>query len=341
MGRRASLEHTTLAIVVMAALAHGNAFAAAGDDCRIEANTGLSACGDQNFQGAVNVGVPFEKYEELSNKHNVTKEAFAAWVTMLGLEHLPGSNLEVELKKFDSKLRMFVTEYHQLKAEVAATASETPEVAALANDALERGNLSRARKLLAVARDQVYAVRLIGTHQPKQALQELQKSEQRLNELLNEDPSSIQIKTQLGYIYKTYTQAFTALTDDVKANWYLDQALDIFEQIKDELGPGEKTVEDLANAANGIGNIYFQRGEYSKAIGSFELATELVPHYAYAWHDMFLAYFALAKRGEVDLEPMQNALNQLKQTGLGWPGLDPGYIAGLDEAFSSITEKKR
>lgn len=103
----------------------------------------------------------------------------------------------------------------------------------------------------------------------------------------------------------------------------------------------KKTVRDLAEAANGLGNIYHQQGEYRKAIAKYELATDLIPSYAYAWHDMFAAYLELAKQGDVNLDALRNSLDKVKQTGLGLPGLDADYIAQLDDALSAFDEKIR
>ena len=265
---------------------------------------------------------------ELSKAYNLTKQVIANFFGRLGIN--PGPEAE-----WGPKLEEFAAEFHENKARVAAI--DNPRLAALAKEALERGDLKRTEMLVAVARDQVQAVRLLGD-QPEQALQKLQISEQVVNELLKESPSDIRLKLQQGYVYKTYAQAFAELKDGEKASQYLDQAFDIFEQIR-QTSPDKETVRERAEAANGLGNMYHQRGEYRKAIRSYELATELLPSYAYAWHDMFAAYLELAKQGDVNFDAMQNSLDKVKQTGLGWPGLDADYIAQLDDALSAFNKK--
>jgi hypothetical protein len=87
---------------------------------------------------------------------------------------------------------------------------------------------------------------------------------------------------------------------------------------------------------NGMGNLRATRGEHREAIGDYEVATSLGPDYAYAWHDMFLSYVALADGGEVDLAAMHRALAKTKETGRGRPSLDPNHIARLESILARI-----
>ncbi len=78
---------------------------------------------------------------------------------------------------------------------------------------------------------------------------------------------------------------------------------------------------DIASALNGIGNVYHARDELEKAIRYYRLALELEPRYAYAWHDLFGAGDAMARKGTIDLEIMRESLAKVIETGAGQAGL--------------------
>jgi tetratricopeptide (TPR) repeat protein len=111
---------------------------------------------------------------------------------------------------------------------------------------------------------------------------------------------------------------------------YLTRASEAFARVTEIIPSDKKTVDDVASAINGLGNVYYGRGDNVKAIENYRVATTLVPRYAYAWHDMFAAYVALAQAGKVDLAAMCEALQKTKEYGAGIPGLDAGYIAQLE-----------
>src|SRR5262249_26054810 len=124
--------------------------------------------------------------------------------------------------------------------------------------------------------------------------------------------------------------------DNQQAEQYLALALRTFEEVKNDPNLDRKTTNEFAGAINGIGNIHYQRGQYKEAISDYRLATSLAPNYAYSWHDMFLAYVELAKRGEVDLAAMRMALDRVKETASGWPGIDATRIAGLERMLADL-----
>ena len=68
----------------------------------------------------------------------------------------------------------------------------------------------------------------------------------------------------------------------------------------------------------------------------YKQAVSLCPEHMYAWHDIFAAYYELAKRGKVDLDAMRHALNMLKQTGEEAPGLGAGHIAQLEHILRGL-----
>jgi tetratricopeptide (TPR) repeat protein len=92
---------------------------------------------------------------------------------------------------------------------------------------------------------------------------------------------------------------------------------------------------------NGMGNLLHARGDYRGAIRDYQVAVSLLPDYAYAWHDMFLAYAQLADRGEVDLTAMRHALAKTKETGKGWPGLTPSDIAQLEDILARVEQANK
>jgi tetratricopeptide (TPR) repeat protein len=146
-----------------------------------------------------------------------------------------------------------------------------------------------------------------------------------------------------GYIYKTFEQAFAAKGDKAQADQYLAKALAVFQALAHETIPEGKTVTQFAEVMNGMGNLRHARGQYREAIGDYQVATSLVPTYAYAWHDMFLAYYHLTERSDVDLTAMREALAKTKQTGLvyalkGWPPFGPAYFARLDSMMARIEQ---
>ena len=75
-------------------------------------------------------------------------------------------------------------------------------------------------------------------------------------------------------------------------------------------------------------------GNIVKAIDDYNIATTILPTYAYAWYDMFLCYADLAKRDEVDLAAMRLALAKTKKTGEGLPGLEANHIAQLENILA-------
>jgi hypothetical protein len=70
---------------------------------------------------------------------------------------------------------------------------------------------------------------------------------------------------------------FTEASSKVEANLYLDRAGEVFELVKDVIPADKKTIGDVASAINGLGNVYYGRGDFEKAIDNYRLATTLVP----------------------------------------------------------------
>jgi tetratricopeptide (TPR) repeat protein len=179
---------------------------------------------------------------------------------------------------------------------------------------------------------------LIDDGHPDMAIENLRQSERLLDSLGS--TGSAQDRLQRGYNYKTYAEAFAAKADTANEQRYLDLALETFEKVKDDRDLDGKTTAEFAGAINGIGNIHHQKGLYREAIADYRLAIDLLPGYAYAWHDMLLAYFGLAEQGDINLPAMRTALAKTKETGVGWPGLDTKSIARLESILAKYEKKK-
>ena len=102
----------------------------------------------------------------------------------------------------------------------------------------------------------------------------------------------------------------------------------------------DKSVHHHVSALNGVGNIHYARGEFLKAIEHCEKATLIDPYYCYAWHDLFIAYYMLARYGEIRLESMRNALEKTRETGKGQPGLGSAHLKQLDQMFAEYDPAK-
>lgn len=177
---------------------------------------------------------------------------------------------------------------------------------------------------------QVHAVEFIREGKLDRALEELYEGGNLLTSLLDETPADVNLTVSLGYFYKTVAQAFEEGKDREHANYYLDLAERVFQLVKEDIPADTKSVADIAGAVNGLGNIRYMRGDLEKALEDHKFATTLVPTYAYAWHDLFGVYIALAKRGHVDLTAMRHALQKVKEMRAGYPALGADYIAQLE-----------
>jgi tetratricopeptide (TPR) repeat protein len=198
---------------------------------------------------------------------------------------------------------------------------------------LDRGDLDEARLTLDAGRDQIRAVQLIDAGRSKEALDLLQAIERRLDGVSD---ASSDVHLVRGFVYKTYAQALSALGDSRHADEYLDRALKEFEPIKDDAGFKAEHPREFASAIHGVGNVLSERGKLRDAVAYYQLATSLDPKNAYAWHDLFLAYAELAKKGDVDIPAMRQALEKTRRTGRGWGGLDDAHIAKMEKMLMEL-----
>jgi tetratricopeptide (TPR) repeat protein len=268
-----------------------------------------------------------DRQEKLAERAAVSERALATIARRLGVENIPTEDLGPAL--IDRLDRL-----HLAQRGVEALPPDSP-VKSLAEAATESGEYDRAERLLAVALDQVRAVELIG-RDPDSAIAALNHALQQLGDISAESP--IDDRIVLGYIYKTLEQAWSAKGVKAQADQYLAKALAVFQALAQETIPEGGSVIRFAEVMNGMGNVRAARGQHKEAIGDYQVATSLLPTYAYAWHDMFLSYYALAKQGDVRLTAMRRALAKTKQTGKGWPRLGPDYFAQLDSLMAEIEQ---
>ncbi len=224
----------------------------------------------------------------------------------------------------DAETALVAAVARQVAANDRARAMAQREIGEMTGDIIKRqANRIEAR-----------AVELIREGKLDRAVDELHEGLLLVAIMLSDAPSDTTLRVLLGYFYKATAQAFQALGDKEQERLYLDKAGDVFALVKDEVPPDRKSASDLASAINGLGNVYAGRREFEKALENYRLATTLCPDYAYAWHDMFAAYDAMARSGNVKLEDMRQSLQKVKETGRGIPGLGAEYIGQLDAALA-------
>lgn len=156
---------------------------------------------------------------------------------------------------------------------------------------------------------QVRAVELVEEGAADRALDELQEGLQLVAVLLNEAPTDLMARLQLGFIYKTFAQVEAEIGRADEAAAFIDRADEIFRYVQHDVAGDGKAAEEMANAIHGQGNVLQARGQFEAAISRYQDALKLLPGHAYALHDMFVAYNELARQGKPNLEEMRKALD--------------------------------
>jgi tetratricopeptide (TPR) repeat protein len=202
---------------------------------------------------------------------------------------------------------------------------ETASAPAAANDEQAR----RMQRLLArqVDRLQVRAIELIQEQKMDRAADELREGSELLLALLELSPGDVQLDAQLGYLYKTLAQSFDEAGDEQMADRYVELANAVFQRILK--APAEENVTEITSALNGIAGILSRRGQYNEAIELYQKVVAALPSYAYAWHDLFAVLDLRAQQGRIDVDLMRQAVEQVRATGLGQPGLSAKYVDDL------------
>jgi tetratricopeptide (TPR) repeat protein len=269
-----------------------------------------------------------QEIDTLRQNLRVTQTQLVYIARGLGVDNVPIAELGPALMDRVGRL-------HLAEKETQALPDDNP-VKPLLEAANRSGAYDRAERLFAVSQRTIQAVGFINEGHPDQAIACLKEAEEQLGKISMD--SSIEARLIQGYIYKTYEEAFSAKADKAQAEQYLGKALAIFKSLARETIPEGKGAAQFASAINGMGNLRAAQGDYRGAIGDYQVATSLLPNYAYAWHDMFLGYFHLAEQGDVHLEAMRQALDKTKETGQGWPGLEPGHIAQLEDMLARVEQ---
>jgi len=140
----------------------------------------------------------------------------------------------------------------------------------------------------------------------------------------------------LGYVYKNLAQAFDLAGNHEEADRYMGLAASAFTRVERTGADGAIPTVDLASAVNGLGNAHSYRGESDQAIVCYKRAVAILPQYAYAWHDLFLEYLNLAKRGRLELAAMREALDGMKRTGLQAPGIGQQRITLFETELARL-----
>jgi len=219
-----------------------------------------------------------------------------------------------------------------LLARLDRALSEAPTAVAAADGTTYRQQ--RAMELLKrlVARLQVRAVELVQIDEVERARDELADGFDVIMQLLEWSPGDAPLDLQLGYLCKTQAQVQDAAGQRSEADRSLELALAMFNRVGQKAGDGD--VAEKAGAFNGLGNVYFARGDLDAAESSYRRALELAPDYSYAWHDLLLVHLRRAEAGRVDLAQMESALERVRSTGAGLPGLGVADLARLDAAVN-------
>lgn len=204
--------------------------------------------------------------------------------------------------------------------------SRAPQTAAPTDLAYRQQRAVELLKRL-VSRLQVRAVELIELNEVARARDELSDGFEVIMQLLEWSPGDAPLDLQLGYLCKTQAQVQDAAGQRAEANRSLELAFAMFNRIG--VG-GAGDASERASAFNGLGNVYYSRGDLDAAMRNYRRAVELMPDYAYAWHDLLLVYLQRAQAGRVELPAMETALERLRATGAGTPGLGVAHIARLE-----------
>jgi tetratricopeptide (TPR) repeat protein len=178
-----------------------------------------------------------------------------------------------------------------------------------------------------VGRLQVRAVELIEEQQVDRAVDELREGSELLLALLELSPGDVQFDVQLGYLYSTMAQSFDTAGDRQMADRYVELASTVFQRVLK--APIEGNVDEVAGALNGLAGVLRRRGQYDEAIRLYQGAVAAQPSYAYAWHDLFAVLDLRARQGRIDVDLMRQAVQQVRASGLGQPGLSASHVEDL------------
>ena len=190
-----------------------------------------------------------------------------------------------------------------------------------------------------VGRLQLRAVELLQEGAPERAVDELQEGLLLIAALLHEAPTDVQLRLQLGFLYKTAAQACEAAGDDELGQTYADRADEVFHLITVDVHRDYSSSLETSNLLVGLGNMDQQKGAIDSALRKYELAAEICPDNRFAWHDIFSANSYLVDDGRADVPQMRAALDEVERLGRGRPGFSNTYIAELEGILAKAETK--
>jgi predicted acylesterase/phospholipase RssA/tetratricopeptide (TPR) repeat protein len=173
---------------------------------------------------------------------------------------------------------------------------------------------------------------------PERALDLLLPAEPRLIALARKRPEDVEIQLLLGYTEKDLAQAYVDTGNKEETERTLEIATNAFNRV---IHTKTSKITEIAGAINGIGNTYDVRKDYNKAIEKYHQAVKMDPSNAYAWNDMLVAYINLAKKEKVDLTALRHALQKVRATGTGLPGLEKEYLDEREEDVRQIESRQK
>ena len=273
-----------------------------------------------------------ERIQELSGRLAVSQSAVSTFFRMISEQAVPESDTGIKLIEIANRYKVLEQQTELLKAADPET-RWIPEVEL----ALNQGKFDLAATLLASSMRQIKGVEQLRVGHVAEALILLQEAVTLLEPYVKTNPNYPRLIVQIGYILKTQGNALLIQKSDQAEN-VLTEALKRFEFVANEIPPDQKTVADLVSAINGIANIAYIRGDAESAITWGKLATTLDPTYAYAWHDLLGAYMVRAKEGDVQIQKMRDALEHLRSTSTGLPGLSEDYLASLAQRVQTFVD---
>jgi len=186
---------------------------------------------------------------------------------------------------------------------------------------------------------QVRADELLEEGAPDRAADELREGIALLALMLNSAPSDMDLQVQLGFMYKTIAQLCERVGDAAASSEYLDRAEEVFTVVKKGIATGLTSGLQAANALHGMCNVRHAKRDLAGAVACYQQVVELCPEHPYAWHDMFLAYYELAKEGKpADLPAMRHALEQLTATGAGLPGIGAAKLKTMQGMLNELEQ---
>lgn len=191
-----------------------------------------------------------------------------------------------------------------------------------------------------VSRLQRRAVELVQEGALDRALDELQEGATLVSALINEAPTDLHLRLQLGFIYKAFAQVYDRAIElfgdesfATQRDDFTQRAEKVFSYVRDDVSSDRKRALDVANAIQGLGNVRQQRKDFKGALEYYRLAASLEPAHIFAWHDMVVAYYEMARGGELDPAAMSEALTKAKELEAAHPTLGAQQIARLEAAL--------